>query len=106
MTKQGFHAASPVLVSRHTLLVNGPRQLLGVGEDVVVVQYDGFDDLVYMRLTSDLVERVRRGQEGGAEHDGQVPGVHHVLIAVLGKAAGKGKWYRVWKHAATHWPLY
>lgn len=55
-----------------------------------MVQYDRFDDLIHMRLTSHLVKRVRRGQEGGSEHDGQVPSIHHVLIAVLRKAVGKG----------------
>lgn len=55
-----------------------------------MVQDDRFDDLIHVRLTGHLVERVRRGQEGGAEHDGQVPSIHHVLVAVLGEAEGKG----------------
>lgn len=80
---------SPVLVSSHALLVNWARQLLGVWEDVVVVQDDRLDDLVHVRLTGHLVERLRRGQEGGAEHDGQVPGVHHVLVAVLREAGNE-----------------
>lgn len=85
-----FHvtSCSPVLVSRHALLVHGPRQLLGVWEDVVVVQDDRFHHLVDVRLTGHLVQCVGRGQEGGAEHNGQVAGVHHVLVAVLGEAAG------------------
>lgn len=56
-----------------------------------MVQYDRFDDLVHVRLTCHLVERFGRGQEGGSEHDGQVPGVHHVLVAVLRKAVGREK---------------
>lgn len=80
---------SPVLVSSHTLLINRPGQLLGVGEDVVVVQDHRFDDLIHVRLTGHLVQSVRRGQEGRAEHDGQVPSIHHVLIAVLGEAVGE-----------------
>lgn len=55
-----------------------------------MVQDDRLDDLVDVRLTGHLVQRVRRGQQGGAEHDGQVPSIHHVLVAVLGEAAGKG----------------
>lgn len=81
---------SPVLVSSHTLLINWSRQLLGVWEDVVVVQYDRFDDLIHVRLTSHLVQRVRRGQEGGAEYNSQVPSIHHVFITVLGKAGRMG----------------
>lgn len=80
---------SPVLVSSHTLLINRPGQLLGVGEDVVVVQDHRFDDLIHVRLTGHLVQSVRCGQEGRAEHDGQVPSIHHVLIAVLGEAVGE-----------------
>lgn len=83
-------SASPVLVSSHTLLINWSGQVLGVREDVVVVQDDCFNDLVHVRLTGHLVQRVWRGQEGGAEHNSQVPGIHHVLVAVLGKAVGKG----------------
>lgn len=79
---------SPVLVAGHALLVNWARKLLGVGEDVVVVQDDRFDDLIDVRLAGHLVKGVGRRQQGGAEHDGQVPGVHHVLIAVLGEAVG------------------
>lgn len=95
MNERFSFRSSPVLVSRHTLLINRPGQLLGVREDVVVVQDDRFDDLIHMRLTGHLVQRVRRGQEGGAEYDGQVPSIHHVLIAVLGKAAGEeGKRYK------------
>lgn len=51
-----------------------------------MVQDHRLDDLVHMCLTGHLVQRVRRGQEGGAEHDGQVPSVHHVLVTVLGEA--------------------
>lgn len=80
---------SPVLVSSHALLINWSRQLLGVWEDVVVVEDDRLHHLVHMSLTRHLVQRLRRGQQGGAEHDGQVPGVHHVLVAVLREAGGR-----------------
>jgi len=80
---------SPVLVSGHALLVDRAGQLLGVGEDVVVVQDHRLHDLVDVRLAGHLVQGVGRGQQGGAEHDGQVPSIHHVLIAVLGEAGGR-----------------
>lgn len=76
-------SVSPVLVSSHALLIDGPRQLRGVGEDVVV-QDDRLDDLINMRLAGHLVQCIGRGQQGGAEDDGQIPSIHHVLVAVLG----------------------
>lgn len=82
--------SSPVVSPGHALLVDGPVQLLGVGEDGLVVDDDGLDDLVDVRLARHLVLDVGRGHEGGAEADGQVIGVHHVLIAVLGQAGGGG----------------
>lgn len=54
-----------------------------------MIQDDRLDDLVYVSLTRHLVESLWRGQEGGAEHDGQVPGIHHVLVAVLREAGGQ-----------------
>ena len=48
---------------------------------------DGLDDLVDRGLVGHLVTVGRDGQQGGAEADGQVVGVHHVLIAVLRQAA-------------------
>lgn len=85
---------SPVLVAGHALLINRAWKLLDVRKDVVVVQDDRFDDLIDMRLAGHLVQRVGRRQEGGAEHDGQVPGVHHVLIVVLGEAGGARR--KIW----------
>lgn len=82
-------ALSPVLLAGHAGLVERPRQLLGVGEDVVVVQDDRLDHLVDVRLAGHLVQRVRGGQQSRPEDDGQVPGVHHVLVAVLGQAGGQ-----------------
>lgn len=55
-----------------------------------MVQDDRFDDLVHMCLTRHLVERLWRGQEGGTEHDGQVPSIHHVLVAILRETGGGG----------------
>ena len=44
---------------------------------------DGLDDLVDRGLVGHLVTVRWDGQQGGAETNGQVVGVHHVLIAVL-----------------------
>lgn len=85
---------SPVVASRHALLVDGAVQLLGVGEDGLVVDDDGLDDLVDVGLAGDLVQKVGRGHEGGPEADGQVVRVHHVLVAVLGQAAREGGKHR------------
>lgn len=49
---------------------------------------DGFDDLIDMGLAGDLVLSFWSGHEGGAKADGQIIGVHHVFITVLGQAAG------------------
>ena len=80
------HVLSPVVSPGHALLVDGPVQLFGVGEDGLVVDDDGLDDLVDVGLTGHLVQAVRRGHQCGAEADGQVVGVHHVLVTVLGQA--------------------
>jgi len=53
-----------------------------------VVDDDGFDDLIDMGLAGDLVLSFWSGHEGGAKADGQIIGVHHVFITVLGQAAG------------------
>lgn len=63
-----------------------------------MVDDDSLDQLVHMGLTRDLVMTLRDRHECGAEADGQVIGVHHVVLTVLGKTAekhggknGKGK---------------
>lgn len=76
----------PIVSTGHTLLVHGAVQLLSVRKDGLVVDDDGFDDLIDMGLTGDLVLSVRGGHEGGSKADGQIIGVHHILIAVLGQA--------------------
>jgi len=53
-----------------------------------VVDDDGFDDLIDMGLAGDLVLSFWSGHEGRAKADGQIIGVHHVFITVLGQAAG------------------
>lgn len=78
----------PIVSSSHTLLIDGSIQFLGIGENSLVVDDDGLDDLVDMRLAGDLVLAVGCGHERGAETYGQVVWVHHILIAVLGQAKG------------------
>ena len=58
-----------------------------IGEDLLLVNDDGLDDLVDGGLVGHLVAVGRDGQQGGAEADGQVVGVHHVLVAVLRQTA-------------------
>lgn len=50
---------------------------------------DGLDDLVDVRLAGDLVQQIWSGHQCRAKADGQVPGVHHVLVAVLRQTAGQ-----------------
>lgn len=108
---------SPVVSSSHALLIDGPVQLLGVGEDGLVVDDDGLDNLVDVRLAGDLVLAVGRWHERRAEAYGQVVRVHHVLVAVLGQAeeedsevrirkvacSWKGNDTKLLREALTHW---
>lgn len=77
---------SPIVSTGHTLLVHRAVKLLCVRKDGLVVDDDGFDDLIDMSLTGNLVLSVWGGHEGGAKADGQIIGVHHILVAVLGQA--------------------
>ena len=84
--------SSPVLLSsRHALLVERAVQLPRAGEDELIVDDDGLDDLVDLGLARHGVLAVGDGHEGGAEADGQVVGVHHVLVTVPGQAGGGGR---------------
>lgn len=56
-----------------------------------MVDDDGLDDLVDVGLAGHLVLTVWSRHERGAEANGQIVRVHHVLIAVLGQAAGEGR---------------
>lgn len=87
-----FAGSSPVISSGHALLIKGPIQFFGVREDCLVVDDDGLDDLVDVRLAGDLVLGVGRGHQRGAEAYGQVVRVHHVLVTVLGQTGdGEGE---------------
>lgn len=56
-----------------------------------MVDDDGFDDLVDVCLTRDLVQKIRGGHQSGAETDRQVSRVHHVLITVLGQTRNENQ---------------
>lgn len=76
----------PVLLSGDSTLVHRALQLPGPREDGLVVDDDGFDQLVYVRLGGDLVVALGDRHQRGAEANSQVVGVHHVVIAVLRQA--------------------
>lgn len=48
-----------------------------------MVDDDGLDDLVHVGLTGHGVLVIWDGHQCGAKANGQVVGVHHVLVAVL-----------------------
>lgn len=47
---------------------------------------DGFDDFIDVRLAGHRVLPIRNVHEGGPEADGQVVGIHHVLVTILREA--------------------
>lgn len=56
-----------------------------------MVDDDSFDDFIDMRLAGYRVLPIGDVHEGGPEADGQVVGIHHVLITVLGKVIEESK---------------
>lgn len=50
---------------------------------------DGFDDFVDVCLAGHRVLPIRDVHEGGPEADGQVVGIHHVLVTILREATRK-----------------
>ena len=73
----------PVVLRAPSSAVDGALQLPGVGEDVLVLDDDGFDQLVHVGLAGHLVVALRHRHQRGPEADGEVVGVHHVLLAEL-----------------------
>ena len=73
----------PVVLRAPSSAVDGALQLPGAGEDVLVLDDDGFDQLVHVGLAGHLVVALRHRHERGPEADGEVVGVHHVLLAEL-----------------------
>lgn len=77
------HSLPVLLPSSHALLVDRSFQLPVAGEDALVVDDDGFDDLIDMGLAGHRILPVWNVHQSRPEADGQVVGIHHVLIAVL-----------------------
>lgn len=78
----------PVLLSSsHALLIHRTLQLTLGREDGLMVDDYGLNDLINVGLTSYGVMIFWYGHQCGAEANGQVVGVHHVLITVLRQTA-------------------
>lgn len=73
----------PVILRAPSSAVDGALQLPGVGEDILVLDDDGFDQLIHVRLAGHLVVALRHRHQRGPEADGEVVGVHHVLFTEL-----------------------
>lgn len=73
----------PVILCAPSSAVDGALQLPGAGEDILVLDDDGFDQLVHVRLAGHLVVALRHRHQRGPEADGEVVGVHHVLFTEL-----------------------
>lgn len=82
---------SPEVVTSSRDCVYRAWQVLQAWEDAVVVDDDSFNEFVDVSLAGDLVVAFRDRHQGRAEADGQVVGVHHVFLAVLGQTGGKEK---------------
>ena len=84
------HVASPVVLFQcHAFLIHGSLYLGLAGEHALVLQDDALDQRVDLRLQRDHVLVLRPSQQAGAEAHGQVVGLHHVLVTVLGQAVGR-----------------
>lgn len=77
---------SPEVVSSSRDGVDGTLQVLWSWENAVMVDDDRFNELIDAGLARDLVIAFWDRHQRGAETDGQVVGVHHVLLTVLGQA--------------------
>lgn len=83
--------SSPEVISSSRNDVDGALQLLHLGKDGVMVDDDGLNELIDVGLAGDLVVALWDRHQGGAETDGQVVWVHHVVVAVLGQAVQEAK---------------
>ena len=82
---------SPVVASSHTFLVHGAIQLFSIWEDAFMMDDDGLHDFIHVCLARYLVLYFWNRHQRWAEANGQIVRVHHVLVAVLGKAADRSK---------------
>lgn len=74
----------PVILRVSTSAVDWALQLPGSWEDVLMLDDDGFDELVDVSLAGDLVVPLGHRHQRGPEADGQIVGIHHVLFTELG----------------------
>lgn len=82
---------SPVLLPpSHALLIDRAVQLTLTGENDFVVDDDGLDDLIHVRLARYRILAIRDWHQGRTEADRQIVGIHHVFITILGET-GDGK---------------
>lgn len=80
---------SPVLLPpSHALFIDGAVQLALTGENDLIVDDDGLDDLINVRLARHRILAVRDGHQGRTEADRQIVGIHHVFITILGETGG------------------
>lgn len=76
----------PVLFpSSHAFFIHRSLQFSQCWVDDLMVDDDVLNDLIHMRLAGHRVLVIWYGHQCGAKANGQVVGVHHVLVTVLGK---------------------
>lgn len=90
---------SPVLLPPgHALFIDGAVQLALTGENDLIVDDDGLDDLINVRLARHRILAIRDGHQGRTEADRQIVGIHHVFITILGETGGgrtgRGDYFR------------
>lgn len=74
---------SPIFLRGSSTVIDRALQLTGPRKDALVMDNNGFDELVHMCLAGDLIVALRHRHECGAKADSQVVGVHHVVVTVL-----------------------
>lgn len=85
-----FQILPVLLPSSHALLIYRALKFPMARENDLTVDDDSLDDFVHMGLTGHRVLAVRDGHQSGAKADGQVVGIHHILITVLRQTEGGG----------------
>lgn len=68
------------------LLINRAWQFGLAGKYDIMLKDHGFDKVIDLWLPSNGIIRINPPQQARAEADGQVVGLHHVLVAVLSHA--------------------
>lgn len=77
---------SPVfLPTSHALFIHGSIQITLAWEDGLVVDDNCLNDLVNMGLAGHGVLFIWYWHQRGTKANGQIVGIHHVLVTVLGQ---------------------